>query len=67
MMFKEYFNIMKLYKRNDIIEFESQTQEESDQLNFLFLLLSKESVKWDIFLRDGKYILGLKTTEGNVK
>jgi len=51
---------MKLYKRNDIIEFESQSQEESDQLNFLFLLLSKEPVKWDISLRDGRHVLALK-------
>jgi len=51
---------MKLYKRGETVEFESQSEDESDQLNFLFLLLSKEPVKWGISLRDGKHVLSLR-------
>jgi hypothetical protein len=54
---------MKIYKRGETIEFESQCEEESDQLNFLFLMLTQNKVRWDISLRDGKNILILNRVE----
>ena len=50
---------MKIYKRKDIIELEPQDENESDQLNFLFYLISSNSVNWNIYTRDGKNILSV--------
>jgi len=55
---------MKIYKRKDIIEFEAQDEQEGDQLNWIFGLLSNRSVKWSVSKVGDKTTLIMMPLEG---